>query len=414
MLGRLLDLTGEDATVMVVSDHGMCSGDFRPRGASGARAEHWHRGRGFLCISGPGLRQDELIHGAGLLDIAPTVLTLFDLPVGDDMEGRPLLAAWKEPPVVGHIASWESDGGRARQRGGSAAPDHGACDDDLDAAINDLAAQGYVDGLAEALPPLNAAIKQENDLHLAQVHLGAGRPQRALPLLLQLHECHLDNESILLYLAYCRYLLGQYDDCSRLLSAMSETSVDRPLRHLLLAMVDLARHRPQEALERLTGAQQTHRRDPQILCFLGQAFLQLNRNSDAQAAFGRALEIDSEFSGAHLGLAQSFARERHWQQAADAALRAVAVDHHQPAAHFLLGVALARMQQAPRAIVAFQTVLAQEPGSDRARRWLAKVDHQVRGDALRAALGRRCIANATRAAAADRSVLFSPESGRGS
>jgi len=37
-------------------------------------------------------RRDERIYGASLIDIAPTVLTLFDLPIGQDMDGRP---CWK-------------------------------------------------------------------------------------------------------------------------------------------------------------------------------------------------------------------------------------------------------------------------------------------------------------------------------
>ena len=49
-----------------------------------------HGGRGVFVAAGPGLRRDELIHGAGPLDITPTVLALFGVPVGADMDGRPL------------------------------------------------------------------------------------------------------------------------------------------------------------------------------------------------------------------------------------------------------------------------------------------------------------------------------------
>ena len=31
-------------------------------------------------MAGPGIKQDERIYGASLIDIAPTVLTIFDLP----------------------------------------------------------------------------------------------------------------------------------------------------------------------------------------------------------------------------------------------------------------------------------------------------------------------------------------------
>ena len=50
-------------------------------------------------MAGPGIKRDERIYGASLIDIAPTVLTLFDLPIGEDMDGRPLLEAFETPPT---------------------------------------------------------------------------------------------------------------------------------------------------------------------------------------------------------------------------------------------------------------------------------------------------------------------------
>lgn len=49
-------------------------------------------------IAGEGLRSGERIHGTSVLDLTPTVLTLFGLPVGDDMDGVPQLQAWADPP----------------------------------------------------------------------------------------------------------------------------------------------------------------------------------------------------------------------------------------------------------------------------------------------------------------------------
>ena len=48
-----------------------------------------------------------LSFGGSLLDIAPTVLTLFDLPVGRDMDGRPLVSIYEYPPAVRWIDSWD-------------------------------------------------------------------------------------------------------------------------------------------------------------------------------------------------------------------------------------------------------------------------------------------------------------------
>ena len=60
-----------------------------------------------LSWQGRGFKRDERIYGASLIDIAPTVLTLFGLPIGEDMDGRPLLEAFEVPPKVKTIPSWE-------------------------------------------------------------------------------------------------------------------------------------------------------------------------------------------------------------------------------------------------------------------------------------------------------------------
>ncbi|MCI0470041.1 MAG: hypothetical protein L0Y73_00110, partial [Candidatus Aminicenantes bacterium] len=44
---------------------------------------------GFLVINGPGVRSGK-IKTASVLDITPTILYLYDLPIGKNMDGRPL------------------------------------------------------------------------------------------------------------------------------------------------------------------------------------------------------------------------------------------------------------------------------------------------------------------------------------
>ena len=116
MLERLLQLAGPDTTVILCSDHGFESGSQRPRGIprEPAGPAAWHRQYGIFVMAGPGIKRDERIYGASLIDIAPTVLTLFDLPIGEDMDGRPLLEAFEETPKVKTIPSWEEDRGRER------------------------------------------------------------------------------------------------------------------------------------------------------------------------------------------------------------------------------------------------------------------------------------------------------------
>ena len=81
MLGAYLHLAGPDANLIVVSDHGFQSGAQRPPFNENpfANPEAWHRPQGVFLACGPLLKAGEEIHGARLLDVTPTILTLHGL-----------------------------------------------------------------------------------------------------------------------------------------------------------------------------------------------------------------------------------------------------------------------------------------------------------------------------------------------
>lgn len=79
LFGDFVARLPDDATVMVVSDHGF---DFRGY-------EHDNQPPGVVIVRGPAI-QPGVIESASLYDIAPTLMRLLDLPVADDMVGSPL------------------------------------------------------------------------------------------------------------------------------------------------------------------------------------------------------------------------------------------------------------------------------------------------------------------------------------
>jgi len=109
MLGTLLQKAGEDVTVILMSDHGFHPDHLRPASIpdipAGPAIEH--RDFGILAIGGPGIKKDELLHGPSVLDIAPTILTMYGLPVGEDMDGKVLSQVFVEAPETRFIPSWE-------------------------------------------------------------------------------------------------------------------------------------------------------------------------------------------------------------------------------------------------------------------------------------------------------------------
>jgi tetratricopeptide (TPR) repeat protein len=147
MLGVLLGLAGKDTTVILMSDHGFHPDHLRPgyipAEPAGPAVEHRHYG--IVCLKGPGLRVGERLFGAGLLDICPTILTLFGLPPGKDMDGKVLVTAFTEPPRVEPIESWDKVSGEAGTHSAETRLDPAASA----AAFKQLVELGYVAPPAE-------------------------------------------------------------------------------------------------------------------------------------------------------------------------------------------------------------------------------------------------------------------------
>jgi len=131
MLGALLNFSDENTTVILLSDHGFHPDHLRPgyipAEPAGPAVEHRHFG--MICLKGPGLLTNQRLYGASLLDICPTILTLFGLPPGKDMDGQVLVTAFKDPPIIEPIESWDrlpgDSGDRClRGRSGFAAEAH--------------------------------------------------------------------------------------------------------------------------------------------------------------------------------------------------------------------------------------------------------------------------------------------------
>ena len=115
MLGALLEHADANTTVVLMSDHGFHPDHLRPGyipvEPAGPAVEHRHFG--ILCMKGPGLRVNEQVFGASLLDICPTLLTMFGLPPGKDMDGKVLVTAFQQPPTIEPIETWDNVPGDA-------------------------------------------------------------------------------------------------------------------------------------------------------------------------------------------------------------------------------------------------------------------------------------------------------------
>ena len=173
ILGRLMEMAGPETTVMLISDHGFHPDHLRPKSLpnepAGPAAEH--REFGIFVASGPGIKKDDLVFGASLLDVTPTILSLFGLPTGRDMDGRVLTSIYSEPIAPEFIESWDLVEGND----GRHPPETQIDPADAQEAIQQLVDLGYID---EPDADKSKAIDETNrelEYNLARAYFDGGK-----------------------------------------------------------------------------------------------------------------------------------------------------------------------------------------------------------------------------------------------
>jgi len=120
----------KDAYFIIASDHGFT---LYPGGYNHYDLPKEYKApEGILMIKGPGVRTG-LLPSASVLDIAPTILNLFDLPVGKNMDGKVLNKALKLNRRVKYKTY--KLGKKAKKRGSSKADEE---------ALKELKSIGYI------------------------------------------------------------------------------------------------------------------------------------------------------------------------------------------------------------------------------------------------------------------------------
>ncbi len=188
MLARLLEAADEETTVILMSDHGFHPDHLRPRSIptepAGPAVEH--RDLGIFVAHGPGIKKDHVIGGANLLDIAPTILTLYGLPYGEDMDGQPLMDMFVEPPQITSISTWEEVSGESGQHQQGASLDAAESKETMEQLI----ALGYIERPDKDSRVAVENCRRELDYNLARAYMDGNRYGDAIPLLNELYNLY--------------------------------------------------------------------------------------------------------------------------------------------------------------------------------------------------------------------------------
>ena len=454
MLGVMLTLAGDDTTVLLVSDHGFHPDHLRPKELpnepAGPAAEH--RPLGIFVAAGPGIRSDELIFGASLLDVAPTVLSLFDLPTGRDMDGRPLLEIFEHPPSPRFIDSWDDvpgDAARLEQSPGDGDSESAA------AVIKQLADLGYIDAVPEDRQEAIDQTIREERWNLARALTDGGRLEEAAAMLVDLWNRWPDEGRFGVALLQNRLDLGQLVEAREtfdLLLRRKQAAAERAAGELaeLMATIrkeqglpaepagDSAAAEPAEAidpeklsekqqrkirqlrgraltnvrtfaflegsilaaerrypealqaLERAEGVQASQR--PGLLLKKAEVLLAMRRTAAAAEAFDAVLAIDPINAAARFGRSRAALAAGDAPRALTEAKAAIGCRYHFPRAQLVAGLAAWRTDAVNDAETFMRTAVAQQPLFPAGHRLLARFLERVRGDVAGAIEHRRLAA----------------------
>ncbi len=389
LLGRMLEIAGPETTVLLVSDHGFHSDDLRPpvprhfrdpRDKFGHEMNPvaWHRQQGIFVAAGPGIKRDELIHGAGLLDIAPTVLALLGLPVADDMDGRALTQIFSEPVELDRITSYEPPHPQDGMPRGLSAEES----DPFAArqAMEQLAALGYIE-MPDANDPGKQATEAlwERRWNLAQVYFSSGRYPEAAVILRELL-AERDQPQLRCHLALALISSRRAAEAEELVAPLLAMDDPMPLARLIAGRARLRQGDSGEALRWLEPLRGQEAHLPYLSMALGQTYLRCGMFAEAEEAFRNALESDDDNAEAHDGLGLALRRQGRYEDAVYEHMRSAALQHERMQTHVNLGIALTRAGQVDWAIRAFEQAAQLAPDAPFPHRCLARLYHGPKKD----------------------------------
>jgi predicted AlkP superfamily phosphohydrolase/phosphomutase/Flp pilus assembly protein TadD len=370
-LGRYLNLVGPDTTVLIVSDHGFHSDHLRPAGTSGTGGPNpieWHRDYGVFVARGPGLKCDERVYGASLLDVAPTVLALLGLPIARDFEGSALTAIFATSPPITWVPTFDRPEVFAPLAGG------GPLDPRAEqAAMDQLIRLGYLPEMPADPREQVRGIQIERLRALAQVHFGAGRFAAALIRLVELRDMAPEDRHAIRMQAGCQIQLGRLSEAEALIAPWLTETTEDPGLALLAGRLRAAQGRDVEALAWLERARVGAGDRVQIFSSVASLHLARGRLAEAVAGFSEVLELDPENAGARAGLGIAWQRLGRNEEAAEQLMRSIALLHRQSHVHHHLGLALLALGHFQWAARAFTVSLGFNENNPEAHEKLAEI-----------------------------------------
>jgi len=373
LLGRYLALISNDTNVFITSNHGYLTGEQRliPKKQSKVSDFSRHFGEyGMITASGPRVKQDELLFGASILDVAPTLLTLLNLPVDECMPGNVLANMFNDEPDVNLITRKEI-----------AKSHQDAIEEQNLTQISEWIALGYLPSPSseqKAFPEVMAEfVEIREKSNLAKVKVARKKYEAALVIIDEILNLEPENMEVRFVEFRCNFELKRLDACLDVLQELFDSGVDNAELQLWHGQLNFELGKLEETVCCLEKAKNMEPNNWRTLERIGSLYLQMDKLELAQETFERAVELNPEFAFAYHGLGKTLIEQSKFEEAAHALMRSIGIFYQQPDVHLRLGVALAGCGKLQQAEQALQNALAIEPNFKQAEETLTRVQQAI-------------------------------------
>lgn len=397
MLERTMALVDDDTTVIIMSDHGFESGNKRiiemPKYPAAPALDH--RQFGMFVAAGPNIKKNEKVFGLGLIDIAPTILHHFNLPVGKDMDGKVALDIFKEITPPKYIESWDKVEGDFGEHKKEASTDQMSNQETLEQLIE----LGYIERPDEKIEI--AILKTKCDLkhNLARVYLGKKDFLKANSLLLELvnaeypkfvkedklkddekvGDSRVDKIPFYMDLLAISIQLKNYEQAEEYLLLLRKLKkVFKLNTYFAEAQILLGKEKVHEALEVLEKAK-NRKPNSEVWYQIGKIYRRLSKYNEAKDAYEMAIKYESDKAKYHRALAEVYLRLGEYEEAADYALTSIELVKYFPEAHYTLGEALEKLGDLENAKKAYEIAASLKPKTfHRAEKAIENIEEKLK------------------------------------
>lgn len=378
MLGRILNLIDEETTVIVMSDHGFESGSKRilemPKVTAAPALDH--RQFGIFVASGPNIKRNEKVFGLGLIDVAPTVLHHFGLPVGKDMDGKVNLDIFKESGVPSYIDSWENVEGDFGELEPEAADDLLSDEETMEQLIE----LGYIERPDEKIEIAILKTKCELKHNLARVYLGKKDFERAKEMLLELLEEKDPIDIAPYYIDLMNVCLRtkQFEEAKKYLEEFRQVETEIKYNVFFIESEILLGLGEISSSLKILEEERAKKPNGEILFRIGNIHF-INKDFGlARDCFREAINLQDDKAKYHRAMAETLFELEDYEESVEQALTSIELVKYYPSAHFTLAKSLEKLGDLENAKLALETANKLTPKSyHRAEKALENIEEKI-------------------------------------